>query len=66
MPVLSTSTPRTKSPSLSGLALTLSVWVILLGCLAYGYSLDRYPGFYVDDVVFAYPALQAAQGGAFL
>ena len=50
---------------LSKLAPTFAVILILLGCLAYGYSLDRYPQFYVDDVVFAYPALQAAQGHTF-
>ena len=33
--------------------------------LAFGFSLDRYPLFYVDEAFFAYPALKAALGGPF-
>lgn len=42
-----------------------ALWVAVIACLLFGYSLDRYPGFYVDDVFFAYPAVQAIQGHAF-
>lgn len=42
-----------------------ALWVALVACVLFGYSLDRYPGFYVDDVFFAYPAVQAIQGHAF-
>jgi hypothetical protein len=42
----------------------LGPYLLLFGCLIYGYSLDRYPGFYVDDVFFAYPALKASLGGS--
>ena len=42
-----------------------AICVVLCGVLCFGYSLDRYPSFYVDDVVFAFPALQAARGGPF-
>jgi Dolichyl-phosphate-mannose-protein mannosyltransferase len=42
-----------------------SICLLLIGCLIYGFSLDRYPGFYIDDVFFAYPALKAALGGPF-
>jgi hypothetical protein len=43
----------------------LAVALLVIGCLLYGFSLDRYPGFYVDDAFFAFPALKAALGGSF-
>ena len=61
----SMSTEAGKSHFISRLAPIIGICVILLGCLAYGYSLDRYPSFYVDEVVFAFPAFQAAHRGAF-
>ena len=43
----------------------LAVVLLVVGALLYGFSLDRYPGFYVDDAFFAFPALKAALGGSF-
>lgn len=43
----------------------LAVLIVLVGMIVFGACLDRLRGFYDDDVVFAFPALQAAQGGAF-
>jgi hypothetical protein len=41
------------------------VVVVLLGALLFGFSIDRYPLFYVDEAFFAYPALKANLGSAF-
>lgn len=55
------ATNRPSSRLLQNLPLIL--WV--LAALAFGYSLDRYPSFYMDEAFFVYPALRAALGGPF-
>jgi hypothetical protein len=44
----------------------MSILLLLLVGLAFGFSVDRYPLFYVDDGFFVYPALKAALGGPFV
>lgn len=43
----------------------LSIALLVVGGLLYGFSLDRYPGYYVDDAFFAFPAWKAALGSSF-
>ena len=43
--------------------LSFILWI--LAALAFGYSIARYPGLYVDEGFFVYPALRAALGGPF-
>lgn len=42
-----------------------SIFVLLVGCVVYGFSLDRFPSASVDEAFFAYPALKASLGGPF-
>ena len=39
-----------------------AIAVVLVGTILYGFSLDRYPLFYVDDAFFAFAPWRAAQG----
>ena len=52
-------TPKTS------ILLWISVFTVIFGALCNVLSVGHYPGFYIDDSFFAYPALKAAQGGSF-
>ncbi len=42
-----------------------SILVLVVGCVVYGFSLDRFPSISADEALFAYPALKASLGGSF-